>query len=120
MAELVRVADDAHGLDPALDDVDREHAPDAELSVLLPDSRLAAGGVSSVLRERGELLRAGVAGLQERQPLFDRESLGLPKWRLGRASHQAAGLAVDPHEPGLELARSGAALRHGGHEARDL
>ena len=64
-------------------------------------------------------LRVGVTGLQERQRLLDREPLGLPERRLGRASHQAAGLAVDPHPPALELAGRGAHLSHGGHEARD-
>ena len=39
MAELVRVAHDAHGLDPAADDVHREHAPDPELAALVRASR---------------------------------------------------------------------------------
>ena len=75
--------------------------------------------VSGALHERGELLRVDVAGLQERQRLLGREPLGLPELLLGRASQQAAGLAVDPHPPALELAGARAHLSHGGHEARD-
>ena len=98
MTELVRVAHDAHGLDAAFDDIHREHAPDPDLSLLLRNrpSRSRAAGVSGVLHERVELLRIDVAGLQERQRLLGRESLGLPERPLGWASHQAAGLAVDP------------------------
>ena len=109
MAELVRIAHDAHGLDPALDDIHREHAPDPDLSLLLGNgpSRSAAGGVSGALHARGELLRVDVIGLQERQRLLGREPLGLPKLPLGRASQQAAGLAVDPPPPALELADPG-------------
>jgi hypothetical protein len=120
MAELVRVAHDAHGLDAAFDDIHREHAPDPELSLLLGHgpSRSVAGGVSDALHVRGELLGVDVAGLQEPQRLVGREPLGFPKLRLGRASHQAAGLAVDPYEPGLELAGRGAHPSHGIHWPR--
>jgi hypothetical protein len=78
MAELVRIAHDAHGLDPALDDIHREHAQDPDLSLLLRNgpNRSAAGGVSGALHERGELLRVEVARLQERQRLLGREPLG--------------------------------------------
>src|SRR5215211_8476139 len=50
MAELVRVAHDAHGLDPAVDDVHREHAPD-------PGSRSAAGNRDESLGRRRQLAR---------------------------------------------------------------
>ena len=71
------------------------------------------------LHERGELLRVDVVGCQELQRPLGRESLGLPELRFCRPSHQAAGLAVDPDQPGLEVARSGAHPGDGGHEARD-
>jgi hypothetical protein len=63
MAELVRVSHDAHGLDPAFDDIHRENAPDPDLGLLLGcgPSRSGAGGVAGVLHERGELLRVDVA-----------------------------------------------------------
>jgi hypothetical protein len=79
----------------------------------------AAGGVSPFFHERGELLRVDVARRHELQRPLGREPLSLPKRRLGRATEQAAGLAIDPHPTGLELAGIGARLRHGGHEARD-
>jgi hypothetical protein len=65
MAEPVRVAHDAHGLDPAFDDIHREYAPDPDLSLLLGNgpSRSAAGGVSGALHKRGELLRVDVTRL---------------------------------------------------------
>jgi hypothetical protein len=58
MAELVRVAHDAHGLDPAADDIHREHAPDPGLSLLLRrgPGRAVAGGVSGAIHEGGELI----------------------------------------------------------------
>ena len=122
MAELVRVAHDAHGLDPALDDIHREHAPDADLGLRLGNgpSRWVAGGLPRALHERGELLGVDVTGGQERQRPLGREPLRLAKLAFSRAAHHAAGLAVDPHPPALELAGGGAHLSHGGHEARDL
>jgi hypothetical protein len=64
VAELVRVAHDAHGLDPALHDIHREYAPDADIRLLLGHgaSRLAAGNLSGAPHERGELSRAEVTG----------------------------------------------------------
>src|SRR4051794_10502440 len=99
MPELVRVADDAHGLDAAVDDVDREHAPDLDLSLR---RSCATAGVRGVLPERGELARIDVARLQAPQRLCGREPLRLAERRLGRAPHEAAGLAVDPDPPALE------------------
>src|SRR5919197_1317401 len=98
MAELVRVAHDAHGLDPAVDDIHSEHAPDLDLSLRLGNgpSRSVAG-LSGAVYERGELLRVDVVRFQERQRLLGREPLSLPTLALGRASQEAAGLTVDPH-----------------------
>jgi hypothetical protein len=96
MAELVRAAHDAHGLDPALGDIHGEHAPHPDLSPVLGGGP-SASGVSIGQRERGELLRVDVIGLQERQPLIGREPFGLPIPLLVSASQQPGGLAVDPH-----------------------
>ena len=51
MAKLVGVAHDVHGLDLALDDVDGQHAPDPDLSLLLASGQTgsAVGCVSGVL-----------------------------------------------------------------------
>src|SRR5689334_8188282 len=120
MAELVRVAHDAHGLDAAIDDVDREHAPDMELLwPLRRRLRRSAGGVAGLLDEGGELLGVDIATPQERQRLLGGLALGLAGPALGRAPHEAARLAVDPDPAALELARGRAHLGHGGHEAGD-
>jgi Sigma-70 region 2 len=87
-SSCVRVEHDAHGLDPALDDIHREHAPDPDISPLRGHgpSRVATGRVSGVLREGGELLCVGLARPQERQSLLDRKPLGLPERPLRRPS----------------------------------
>lgn len=92
MAELVRIAHDAYSLDPALDDIHREHAqhPDLGLSLANSPSR-AAGSVSGALHERGELLCVDIARPQKRQRRVDLEPLGLPKLPLGRARSRRPG-----------------------------
>src|SRR3954451_6377581 len=120
MGELVRVAHDAHGLDPAVDDVHREDAPDVD-GRLRVGTRLdrPAAGVAAAPHELGGLGGLHVAGAQARQRPLGRAPLGPPERPLGRSSQHAARLAVDPHPARLELARSGRPLRHGDHEARD-
>jgi hypothetical protein len=72
MAELVRIAHDAHGLDPAFDDIYREHAPHLELGILLGSGRdgVAAGGFSRLLYEGGEPLRVDIGGPEECERLL--------------------------------------------------
>src|SRR5512144_163477 len=103
MGELVRVAHDAHGLDPAVDDVHREDVPDPERALVPgrgPDAADTVGELSA--HDRGEALRVGGTGLQERLYLLDRAPLGLAVLLRARTAQHAAGLAVDPHQLRLE------------------
>src|SRR5512133_4174282 len=120
MGELVRVADDAHGLDPAVDDVHGEDVPDAKWAVVVPAlGPNASSAVGELLaHERREALRVA-AGLQERLCLLDRAPLGLAILLGAPTAQHATGLAIDPHELRLELAEGPAHTRHAGHEARD-
>src|SRR3954449_10841565 len=98
MAELVRVAHDAHGLDPAVDDIHREDAPDVDGGLLVASVvTRSTAGVSAALHKLGELLGLHSAGRPQRQRLLGLEPLARPEWPLGRTSQHAAGLAVDPH-----------------------
>src|SRR5215208_1408539 len=103
MPELAGVPDDAHGLDAALDDIHGEDVPDPELGLALGNHRGGSASAGELApHDRGELVGVDVTSLQERQRLLDRAPLGLPKLLLARASQQAAGLAVDPHQPALK------------------
>src|SRR3954452_20659064 len=130
MAELVRVAHDAHGLDPAVDDIHREDAAyvDGGLLVASVVTRSTAG-VSAALHKLRELLGLDRAGRPQSQPplglqplsrtprrrrLLAREPLARPGRPVGGASQGASGLAVDPHPPVVELAGSRGPLSDGG------
>jgi hypothetical protein len=79
VAQLVRIPHDAHGLDPAFDDVHCEDVSHPGLDLVLsiePGGAVSAGAVQGTDHQRGELLRVKVTRLQERQRLLGREPLG--------------------------------------------
>jgi hypothetical protein len=117
MSELVRVTDDADRLYLALDNIDCEHAQDLHIDSF-PFGIRADAGLVGGLGERNELLKVNI-GAHKREPLLDRQPLGLAKRGLGRTAQQIAGLAVDPDPPTLKCATRTARLNHGGDESGD-